>query len=120
MSKTTLQMRLYPTPAQPCLLMAHSQQYSSTVNVLVAAFDSDVLAAMDDINESCEDSSTVDVRSYRKRSSYELSKRVRAKKAAGCLHPKKYYDILCTIHRISKERRKAWPLIHFTPLKKTR
>jgi putative transposase len=42
-SKTTLQVRLYPTPEQARLLMAHCQEYISTVNVLVAAFDSDVL-----------------------------------------------------------------------------
>ena len=43
MSKTTVQVRLYPTPEQSCLLMAHCQEYISTVNVLVAAFESDVL-----------------------------------------------------------------------------
>jgi putative transposase len=43
MSKTTLQGRLYPTPEQSRLLMAHCQEYISTVNVLVAAFDSEVL-----------------------------------------------------------------------------
>jgi IS605 OrfB family transposase len=43
MSKTTVQARLYPTTDQSCLLMAHCQEYVSTVNVLVAAFDSDVL-----------------------------------------------------------------------------
>jgi putative transposase len=43
MSKTTLQIRLYPTLEQGCLLMAHCQEYISTVNVLVAAFDNDVL-----------------------------------------------------------------------------
>ena len=43
MSKTTVQARLYPTTEQSCLLMAHCQEYVSTVNVLVAAFDSDVL-----------------------------------------------------------------------------
>lgn len=43
MSKTTLQMRLYPTTEQSSLLMAHGLEYISTVNVLVAAFDSDVL-----------------------------------------------------------------------------
>ena len=42
-SKTTLQLRLYPTPEQARLLLAHCQEYISTVNVLVAAFDSDVL-----------------------------------------------------------------------------
>ena len=43
MSKTTLQVRLYPTPEQSRLLMAHCQEYISTINVLVAAFESDVL-----------------------------------------------------------------------------
>jgi IS605 OrfB family transposase len=43
MSKTTVQVRLYPTTEQSCLLMAHCQEYISTVNVLVAAFESDVL-----------------------------------------------------------------------------
>ena len=42
MSKTTRQARLYPTPEQGRLLMAHCQEYISTVNVLVAAFDSGV------------------------------------------------------------------------------
>jgi putative transposase len=40
---TTVQVRLYPTPEQAALLRAHSQEYISTVNVLVAALDSDVL-----------------------------------------------------------------------------
>ena len=43
MSKTTLQVRLYPTPEQGRLLMGHCQEYISTVNILVAAYDSDVL-----------------------------------------------------------------------------
>lgn len=43
MSKTTLQVRLSPTPEQGRLLMTHCQEYISTMNVLVAAFDSDVL-----------------------------------------------------------------------------
>ena len=43
MSTTTRQVRLYPTPEQNHLLMAHCQEYISTVNVLVAAFDSEVL-----------------------------------------------------------------------------
>src|SRR5438128_12413357 len=43
MSKTTLQVRLYPTSQQGHLLMAHCLEYISTVNVLVAAFDSGVL-----------------------------------------------------------------------------
>ncbi len=41
--KTTVQVRLYPTPEQAALLRAHCQEYVSTVNVLVAALDSDVL-----------------------------------------------------------------------------
>ncbi len=43
MSKTTLQVRLYPTPEQGRLLMGHCQEYISTVNILAAAYDSDVL-----------------------------------------------------------------------------
>jgi len=43
MSKTTLQVRLYPTPEQGHLLMAHCMEYISTVNVLVAALESGVL-----------------------------------------------------------------------------
>ncbi len=43
MSKTTRQVRLYPTPDQGCLLMKHCTEYIATVNVLVAAFDSEVL-----------------------------------------------------------------------------
>src|SRR5258706_9114546 len=43
MSKTTRQVRLYPTPEHSCLLMGHCQEYITTVNVLVAAFDSGVL-----------------------------------------------------------------------------
>jgi IS605 OrfB family transposase len=43
MSKTTLQVRLYPSPEQGHLLMAHCMEYISTVNMLVAAFDSGVL-----------------------------------------------------------------------------
>ena len=41
--KTTVPIRLYPTPEQAALLRAHCQEYISTVNVLVAALDSDVL-----------------------------------------------------------------------------
>lgn len=41
--KTTVQVRLYPTPEQAAILRAHCQEYISTVNVLVAALDSDVL-----------------------------------------------------------------------------
>src|SRR5450759_3243447 len=43
MSTITRQVRLSPTPEQSRLLMAHCQEYISTVNVLVAAFDSEVL-----------------------------------------------------------------------------
>src|SRR5260370_16396462 len=43
MSKTTVQVRLHPTPEQGHLLMAHCQEYISTVNVLVAAYDADML-----------------------------------------------------------------------------
>src|SRR5258706_11246073 len=43
MSKTTLQLRLYPMPEQSYMLMAHCQEYIRTVNVLVAAFDSGML-----------------------------------------------------------------------------
>jgi putative transposase len=41
--KTTVQVRLYPTPKQAAILRAHCQEYLSTVNVLVAALDSDAL-----------------------------------------------------------------------------
>jgi IS605 OrfB family transposase len=41
--KTTVQVRLYPTPDQSAILRAHCQEYISTINVLVAALDSDVL-----------------------------------------------------------------------------
>jgi IS605 OrfB family transposase len=41
---TTLPVRLYPTPDQAATLRAHCQEYINTVNVLVAALDSDVLA----------------------------------------------------------------------------
>jgi hypothetical protein len=41
--KTTMQIRLYPTPAQAALLRAHCREYISTINVLVAALDSDML-----------------------------------------------------------------------------
>ncbi len=43
MSKTTLQVRLYPTSEQGRLLMSHCQEYISTVNVLVAALDREIL-----------------------------------------------------------------------------
>jgi IS605 OrfB family transposase len=39
----TYQVRLYPTPEQNHLLMAHCQEYISTVNVLSNAFDADVI-----------------------------------------------------------------------------
>jgi putative transposase len=41
--KTTVPVRLYPTPDQAAILRAHCQEYISTVNMLVAALDSDVL-----------------------------------------------------------------------------
>jgi len=41
--KTTVPIRLSPTPEQAALLRAHWQEYIGTVNVLVAALDSDVL-----------------------------------------------------------------------------
>ncbi|MGH2516281.1 MAG: RNA-guided endonuclease TnpB family protein, partial [Ktedonobacterales bacterium] len=41
--KTTGPVRLYPTPEQAALLRAHCQEYISTINVLVAALESDVL-----------------------------------------------------------------------------
>src|SRR5258708_8491296 len=41
--KSTLQVRLYPTPEQATLLRAHCQEYLSAINVLVQALDSDVL-----------------------------------------------------------------------------
>ncbi len=43
MSKTTRQIRLYPTSYQSCVLMSHCQTYISTVNVLASAFESGVL-----------------------------------------------------------------------------
>ncbi|HLX41548.1 MAG TPA: transposase [Ktedonobacteraceae bacterium] len=42
--ETTYQVRLYPTPEQSHLLMAHCMEYISTVNVLVQAIDADMLA----------------------------------------------------------------------------
>src|SRR5258708_13071026 len=39
----TYQVRLYPTPEQGRLLMAHCQEYISTVNVLASALDADVI-----------------------------------------------------------------------------
>jgi hypothetical protein len=41
--KTTVLVRLYPTPDQAATLQAHCQEYISTINVLVQALDSDVL-----------------------------------------------------------------------------
>ena len=42
--KTTLPVRLYPTPDQAALLRAHCQEYLRTINVLVQALDSAVLS----------------------------------------------------------------------------
>jgi hypothetical protein len=41
--KTTVPVRLSPTPDQAATLRAHCQESIRTVNVLVAALDSDVL-----------------------------------------------------------------------------
>jgi hypothetical protein len=41
--KTTVPIRLYPTPEHAALLRAQCQEYISTSNVLVQALDSDVL-----------------------------------------------------------------------------
>jgi putative transposase len=41
--QNTVQVRLYPTLEQALLLMAHAQEYISTVNVLVQALDADML-----------------------------------------------------------------------------
>jgi IS605 OrfB family transposase len=41
--KTTVPVRLYPTPDQAAFLRAHCQDYINTVNALVQALDSDVL-----------------------------------------------------------------------------
>ena len=41
--QNTLQVRLYPTPEQGRLLMEHCQEYISTVNVLSAALDADLI-----------------------------------------------------------------------------
>jgi putative transposase len=41
--KTTVPVRLYPTPEQAALLRAHCQEYIGTINVLVQALDSAVL-----------------------------------------------------------------------------
>jgi putative transposase len=43
MSKTTVQVRLYPTPEQGHLLMAHCLDYISTVNVLASGLDADLI-----------------------------------------------------------------------------
>ncbi|GAC1358068.1 MAG: hypothetical protein NVS2B12_20690 [Ktedonobacteraceae bacterium] len=40
---TTIQIRLYPTPEQSHLLMAHCQEYIATINVLIASIDADIL-----------------------------------------------------------------------------
>ncbi len=42
--ETTYQVRLYPTPEQSHLLMAHCLEYISTVNVLVQAINADMVA----------------------------------------------------------------------------
>jgi hypothetical protein len=41
--KTTVPVRLYPTPEQAALLRAHCLEYISTINVLVAALENVVL-----------------------------------------------------------------------------
>ena len=41
--KTTVPVRLYPTPEHAATVRAHCQEYIGTVNVLVAALDSDAL-----------------------------------------------------------------------------
>lgn len=41
--KTTVPVRLYPTPEQAAILRAHCREYIGTINVLVHALDSDVL-----------------------------------------------------------------------------
>jgi IS605 OrfB family transposase len=41
--QNTIQVRLYPTREQAHLLMAHCLEYISTVNVLVCAFDADMI-----------------------------------------------------------------------------
>jgi putative transposase len=41
--QNTLQVRLYPSPEQGHLLMAHCQEYISTVNVLASALDADLI-----------------------------------------------------------------------------
>jgi len=41
--QNTLQVRLYPTPEQSHLLMAHCLEYISTINVLASALDADII-----------------------------------------------------------------------------
>jgi IS605 OrfB family transposase len=41
--QNTVQVRLYPTAEQARLLMAHCLEYISTVNVLISAYDADML-----------------------------------------------------------------------------
>ncbi len=41
--QTTYQVRFYPTAEQARLLMAHCFEYISTVNVLVSAYDADMI-----------------------------------------------------------------------------
>jgi hypothetical protein len=41
--KTTVQVRLYPTPEQAALLRAHCPEYISTIHVLTQALDCGVL-----------------------------------------------------------------------------
>jgi len=41
--KTTVPVRLYPTPDQAAILRAHAQEYISSINVLVQALDRDML-----------------------------------------------------------------------------
>src|SRR2546425_1685257 len=41
--QNTVQVRLYPTAEHACLLMAHCLEYISTVNVLVSAYDADMI-----------------------------------------------------------------------------
>ncbi|TMD67362.1 MAG: IS200/IS605 family element transposase accessory protein TnpB [Chloroflexi bacterium] len=41
--QNTLQVRLYPTREQGCMLIAHCQEYIRTVNVLASALDADLI-----------------------------------------------------------------------------
>ncbi|MGH2481599.1 MAG: hypothetical protein ACRDHW_18255, partial [Ktedonobacteraceae bacterium] len=41
--ENTVAVRLYPTAEQACMLMAHCLEYISTVNVLVLAYDADMI-----------------------------------------------------------------------------